>query len=290
VIDLLEAYLERLALKGASEHTVRAYRGDLLAASRALKEHDASAPGAALSRATPEQLQAWIAALKRKGSSAPTIHRKLAALHGFYRFAVKTRAIAFDPSDDLEAPKIAERLPRHLSPGEVRQLRQVLEVASTPLELADAAAVGTLYFTGLRASELLGLQLARVDLEVGELRVVGKGNRERMVPVPRELAALIRRWLAVRPPGPGTLMGRAGQPMTYKQLTASFKRVMRLAGLADRYTPHKLRHTFATRLLAKRVDITKIQRLLGHKNINTTTIYAHADVGRELRRQLDDAL
>lgn len=293
----IEAYLDRLALRGSSKHTLKAYRLDLLQAERAL--------GLQLEQANAREVESWLASLARAGAGWATIRRKQAAVRGFFGHLVRVGQLQQDPTLNLEPPKAKDRLPVYMKPDQAASLLEALDSGVEAdrqqryqREARDAAAVGTLYFTGIRASELLGLDIERVDFAAGELRVIGKGDRERVVPMPKALAVLLQRWLAVRPGDPtrGPLLVTLWPPGQHRRLGPGglarlFKSALARAGITGRYTPHKMRHTYATRLLAgRKVDITKIQKLLGHRKIDTTMIYAHADLGGDLRAAIEDAL
>lgn len=286
--DHIDTYLAKLAARGCSPLTLKAYRLDLRQAEMALDIQ--------LHQVTPDELDRHLEQLRRAGASATTIRRKQASVRGFFRYLIKADLHQVDPTVRLEPPKMKDRLPIVMRQRQVAQLLAVIAYYSTTaMELRDAAAVATLYYTGCRAAELVGLDVERVDLEAMELRLIGKGDRERVVPIHEKLAPLLAAWLKVRPgkPDAGPVFVTIRAPhrrIGYGALSKLFKKMLVRAGLSGLFTPHKLRHTYATRLLLAKVDITKIQKLLGHRKIDTTTVYAQADMGGDLRGSIDRAL
>lgn len=283
--DLIDDYLDRLKLKHFSEHTLRCYGLDLRQAQKAI--------GKPLSDATHADLEVYVAGLTRKGMKGTTVRRKQASLRGFFNHCIRVKAIAIDPTGNFEPPKVEDRLPIYLNAGQVQTLLDSLTEGSAA-ERREAAIVKCLYYTGMRAGELVGLDVEHLFLDEREMRVFGKGKKERMLPINDRLEAALSAWLEVHPTGKGPLFvslhthnRRLSYDSVYKIVKAAFAR----AGLANRkFSCHKLRHTFATRLVNGKVSIDKIQKLLGHRRIDTTTIYAHTELGSGLRSALESAL
>ena len=283
--DMIRDYLDRLKLKNFSEHTLRCYGLDLRQAEASI--------GKALATATHEELEVYIAGLARKGMKGTTVRRKQASLRGFFNHCVRQRVIGIDPTGNFEPPKVEDRLPIYLNAAQVQALLDALG-GETPADRREAAIVKALYYTGMRAGELVGLNIEDLFLDERELRVFGKGRRERMLPISDALAQAIGEWLAVHPVGKGALfvsMQNHHRRLSYDSVYKIVKAVMARAGLGNRkFSCHKLRHTFATRLINRKVSIDKIQKLLGHRRIDTTTIYAHTELGSDLRSALETAL
>jgi integrase/recombinase XerD len=283
--DLIEDYLDRLKLKNFSAHTLRCYALDL---------HQAQAGiGKELVKATHEELEAYIAGLSRKGLKGTTVRRKQASLRGFYNHCIRAKAITIDPTGNFEPPKVEDRLPIYLNASQVQSLLDVLK-DETPADKREAAILKCLYYTGMRAGELVGLNIEDVYLEDREMRVFGKGRRERSLPISEALAQALALWLEVHPIGKGPLfvsLHNHHRRLSYDSVYKIVKGVIARAGLGNRkFSCHKLRHTFATRLINRKVSIDKIQKLLGHRRIDTTTIYAHTELGSDLRSALENAL
>jgi site-specific recombinase XerD len=282
---MIRDYLDRLRLKNFSDHTLRCYGLDLRQAEASI--------GKALATASHEELELYIAGLSRKGMKGTTVRRKQASLRGFFNHCLRQKVIGVDPTGNFEPPKVEDRLPIYLNAAQVQALLDAL-TAGSPAALREAAIVKALYYTGMRAGELVGLNIEDVFLDERELRVFGKGRRERMLPISDALAQAIGEWMGVHPVGKGAVfvsLQTHHRRLSYDSVYKIVKGVMARAGLGNRkFSCHKLRHTFATRLINRKVSIDKIQKLLGHRRIDTTTIYAHTELGSDLRSALETAL
>jgi site-specific recombinase XerD len=283
--DMIQDYLERLKLKNFSDHTLRCYGLDLRQAEASI--------GKPLATASNEELEAYIAGLGRKGMKGTTVRRKQASLRGFFNHCIRAKVVTLDPTGNFEPPKVEDRLPIYLNAAQVQALLDSLKEGSAT-ERREAAIVKCLYYTGMRAGELVGLDIEDLFLEERELRVFGKGRRERMLPISDALALSLAAWLEVHPSKKGALfvsLQTHNRRLSYDSVYKIVKGVMARAGLGNRkFSCHKLRHTFATRLINRKVSIDKIQKLLGHRRIDTTTIYAHTELGSDLRSALENAL
>ena len=273
--------------RGVSPATIRAYRGDLqdFADSRGVARDWARGPDA------PTR---YLAARTRRGRPgdpglAPTsLRRRAAAIKGFYRFAFGDGLIKVDVAAHLDLPRMPRLLPETLTVAEVERLIEASgpDDAAGPA-LRDRALVELLYAAGLRVSEALGLDREDLSLEGGFVRVIGKGDKERLVPVGDVALAVLARWIdgpraalladhhveAVR--GGPLFIGDRGRRLARQQAWAAVKRAAHGAGLADRVSPHTLRHSFATHLLEGGADLRIVQELLGHASISTTQLYTH---------------
>ncbi len=286
--EAIEAFgLFLRAERGGSEHTRRAYLSDLrqLAAARG----EASDPA----RVSPEQIRSHLASLHRSRHPS-TLARKLASIRAFYRYLMREGHCRLDPSAGIPSPRAAERVPRPLGVDDCEALMECAEPrsseeASTPVELRDRALVELLYGSGLRVSEASSLDVRDVDLQRGDLRVLGKGSKERVVPLPGAAREALSAWLAGRR-RPGVLaephfvsLGRrAGAARRHgpRDIRRVLARRARRAGLAERVHPHRLRHSYATHLLDMGADLREIQELLGHASLSTTEKYTAVSAGR----------
>ena len=282
VLDFL-AHLE--LERGLARNTLEAYRSDLLAFGRHLAERGRE-PETASSRDVADYLAELASGGDGRPASAATVRRRSACLRSFYRHLRREGVRESDPTAAIAAPKRPAKLPDVLSRDEVREL--LAQPASTdPAALRDRALLETLYASGLRASEVTSLELSDLDLEAGVLRARGKGSKERIVPVGRAARAALRAYLERgRPklagqsaPSQVFLNGR-GAPLSRQGLHGIVTRYARAAGLGGRLTPHTLRHTFATHLLAGGCDLRSLQEMLGHADVSTTQIYTHLTTGR----------
>jgi integrase/recombinase XerD len=273
-----------LALSTArlAPRTVEAYRRDLSAFAAWL--------GASPARATPAELADYVAQLRADGLAATTIARRAAALRSFYRHQVLLGARPDNPAAELELPRRRRALPRTLSPGEAERLIEAA-AGTTPRLLRDRALVELLYGAGLRVSEAVGLERASVDLEKRLVRCVGKGSKERVVPIGREAAEALRRYLARGRPyldkrhRPELFLNAKGGGLTRAGAFLILRRLAATAGLEPgRVHPHLLRHSFATHLLEGGADLRSVQEMLGHADLATTELYTHVSDRR--RREL----
>jgi integrase/recombinase XerD len=265
--------------KGLSENTISAYRRDLEKFSAFAAKRKLS-----LESTGPEDLVDFLAGLYRQKLESRTVARHLVTLRNFFRFAQRQELIAKDPSANLESPRIGRSLPGCLRLDEVeRLLKQPTE--DTPSGLRDRAMLEVLYSTGLRVSELTGLRVADLDMKMGCLRCIGKGDKERLVPMGRKAMKTVERYLRnARPKLMASTRGGAGTFLFVNRRGGKLSRVgvwkilstygLR-AGLRTRLTPHMLRHSFATHLLERGADLRSVQLMLGHADISTTQIYTH---------------
>jgi integrase/recombinase XerD len=276
VLDFL-AYLE--FERGLSRNTLEAYRSDLLQFGRFLEERGVDVVGTA-----GRDISDFLAALgdgNGGGASPATIHRKAACLRSFYRHLRREEIVASDPTASLSAPRRGRKLPEVLTRGEVTRLIEQPRGVE-PAQLRDRALLELMYACGLRASETIGLEVSDVDLADQLLRARGKGSKERIVPVGRSATAAVRRYLQRgRPALVGTrgetrlFVNFRGGALTRQGLYKIVRRHATSAGLADRMSPHTLRHTFATHLLAGGCDLRSVQEMLGHADVATTQLYTH---------------
>jgi integrase/recombinase XerD len=272
---VLERYLEGLAIeRGLSANTVAGYRNDLTRLGEALAKR-----GGDLLTALPPALAGHLRDLRVQGLSPRSISRALSAIRGFYENLVVLGERADDPAVNLLPPRLGRTLPKVLSEDQVDALLAAPDT-STPLGLRDRAMLELLYATGLRVSELVGLQLPQLRLDAGFLVAFGKGSKERIVPVGEAAEEWVKRWL--RDVRPQVAKGRhqavfvnyAGEPMTRMGFWKILKGYGVHAGIRD-LSPHVLRHSFATHLLEHGADLRAVQTMLGHADISTTQIYTH---------------
>ena len=241
---------------------------------------------------TRADLGKYLSSLRARGLSARSASRALSAVRGFYAFAAAHLGFAEDPTADLTNPKTGLSLPKALTEPEVEALLASPEVAE-PLGLRDRAMLELLYASGLRVSEIVGLESDRLDLESGILRVRGKGGKERLVPFGRSAARWVARYLQSARPlldrrrSPHLFLSTRGSAMTRQRFWQLIERYGRAAGIRGRLTPHSLRHSFATHLLEHGADLRALQMMLGHADISTTQIYTQVSRSR-LRRVYDE--
>jgi len=274
----ISAFLTHVRVeKGLSPNTVMAYRQDL--AKFALFAQKRKLALTAVSR---DDLVDFLAALYRQNLESKSVARNLVTLRNFFRFAQVHELVAADPSINLESPKIRRSLPGYLRLEEVDKLLQQPD-GKTPLGLRDRAMLEVLYSTGLRVSELVGLRVNDLDTKVGCVRCIGKGDKERLVPVGKKALAMVEKYLTEaraqllgKAPAVATLfLNRRGRGLSRVGVWKILSGYGRRAGFRVALTPHMLRHSFATHLLERGADLRSVQLMLGHADISTTQIYTH---------------
>ena len=265
--------------KGLASNTLSAYRTDLAKFEDFVKRRKV-----ALEAITQDHLVDFLAGLYRQKLESKTVARHLVTLRNFFRYAQVQELIAEDPTAHLESPKIRRSLPGYLRLEDVEKLLEQPD-QKTALGLRDRAMLEVLYSTGLRVSELTSLRVTDLDTKVGCVRCIGKGDKERIVPVGRKALGIVERYLRDGRPellkpgkgGAGAYLfvnrrgGRISRVGVWKILSAYGRR----AGLRQALTPHMLRHSFATHLLERGADLRSVQLMLGHSDISTTQIYTH---------------
>jgi integrase/recombinase XerD len=278
VLDFL-AYLE--FERGLSRNTLDAYRTDLLQFGRFLEAREASAL-----EASPADVSDFLQLLatgdgEKPPASPATIHRKSACLRSFYRHLRRDGLLDTDPTATLSTPRRSRKLPQVLTRGEIERLLSQPR-GTEPASLRDRALLEVMYACGLRASEAIGLELMDVDVQEGLLRARGKGSKERIVPIGQAALKALRIYLERgRPalvkgaPEAHLFVNFRGGQLTRQGLYKIVRRHAQTAGLADRMSPHTLRHTFATHLLAGGCDLRSVQEMLGHADVSTTQLYTH---------------
>lgn len=277
---LLSDFTRHLALeRGLSKNTCAAYASDLRDFVSWLAGRDALEADAAL---LDEYL--WHAK-SEKGLSPASLFRRMESLRAFYRFQAAEERVAEDPTRDFRAPRVPKRLPDALSVAEMGTLLSAPD-GGTVHGLRAKVMLELLYATGMRASEVLSLKPEYVNLAEGWLRVLGKGAKERLVPMHERAVRQLERWLKVReerwgakPHDPVVFLGRGGKGLSRAQLWRDLTALAKRAGLGREVHPHLFRHTFATHLMRGGADARSVQELLGHASLQTTQIYTHLDAG-----------
>ena len=280
-------FLAHLELeRGLSRNTLHAYQSDLAQFGRYLDAHDVSPL-----QANHSDLAGFLAELaeggeKRAPASPATLQRKAACLRSFYRHLRREELIVHDPTTDLRSPPKLMRLPKVLSREQVTELLEQPK-GGEPIALRDRALLELMYACGLRVSEAIALEVGDVDTDEGMLRARGKGSKERMVPVGSSAVGALERYLARGRPvlvgirvESSLFVNHRGARLTRQGVYKIIQSYAHSAGLAERMTPHTLRHTFATHLLAGGCDLRSLQEMLGHADLATTQIYTHLSADR----------
>lgn len=273
----IEDFIHILKQRRLSQHTLTAYASDLKLVEEFL--------GKSLLHARERELFRYMATLEHLKAS--TVRRRLIAIKRFFDYAERHGHIKEDPAGNLSAPGLPKRLPKYLSEKEVKRLLESLPYES-PEEIRNMAIIKLLYYTGMRIGEVQQLNEEHVLWEARQLLVLGKGDKERLIPISQKLMDVLEDWASVRnslpfvkSPAFFTSLGRnhRGKRISYGAMRQIVKRILTQCGLGD-YSPHKLRHTFATQLLDKGAPLEQISKLLGHSRLDTTLIYAQTEPGK----------
>jgi len=277
--ELLESFIKHLSdERNYSEHTVKAYRGDLENFRDFLLKEEKKIEDADIAT-----INAYVSTLYGKNSPA-SVERKISAIRSFFSYLVRKDIVAQNPAKLVRTPKKEKHLPVFLSVDEVFNLVDVKDPEKNPLRVRDRAVLELLYSSGLRVSELAGATLA--DLSIGEaiIRVRGKGNKERIVPVGSKALSALGEYLDIReelkPVSDRIFLNSRGRGITTRSLARIIKKYGLVSGISKNVSPHVLRHSFATHLLAGGADLRAIQEMLGHASLSTTQRYTHLSVER----------
>lgn len=281
--QLIDVYLDYLSVeRGLSVNTIAAYRRDLNFYIDFLEVNKI----AALSKTTKNDVINFMLSQKDKGISSNSISRRLTAIRGFYRFLSRERLLETDPTGQIESPKLWKRVPGTLSVKEVEALLSQPDT-KTQQGIRDRAILEALYATGMRVSEAVHLKKDNVNLDIGFLRCIGKGNKERIIPLGRKAIEYINKYLGA---ARGSFLGkrqseflflsRLGRKISRQSFWKLIRKYGREANIKTIIKPHMLRHSFATHLLEGGADLRSVQEMLGHSNISTTQIYTHINKDR----------
>ena len=265
--------------RGLSSHSIDAYERDLHRLKMYMGKH-----GIDIVHATFDDLQAFVFDVFKEIDSAKTQARLLSGIHSFYRFLLYHHYIEQDPSELLEMPRIEKKLPEVLSLEEIDAMIAQIDMSKAEGH-RNRAIIEMLYGSGLRVSELVDLRLSNIYRQEGDMRILGKGNKQRLVPISPEADKQLEYWLEdrchldIKPEAKDiAFLNHYGRQLTRAMIFTIVKRLAQLAGITKTISPHTLRHSFATHLLQNGADLRIIQQLLGHESIVTTEIYTHVDI------------
>jgi integrase/recombinase XerD len=285
--EMIDLFLDTIWMeRGLSKNTLAAYRADLTALARWLKSRDETH----LAEAERADILAFIAERAEKGARPRSTARQLSSFRRFFRYLVREGNLTDDPTSNIQMPKIGRTLPKTLTESQVEDL---LKAPNTdePLGFRDRTMLEVLYATGLRVSELINLKLSQINLEQGVVRIMGKGDRERLIPLYEDSTDWINRFVAgarleilLERQTDYLFPTRRGDRMTRQAFWHIIKRYARKAKIGKELSPHSLRHAFATHMLNNGADLRVVQMLLGHSDLSTTQIYTH--VARERLKNL----
>jgi len=275
---LLKSFLEYLSVeKGLAKNTIEAYKRDLTSYFYYLRTKNILN----INCVNTTTIVSYLLLMQKSGKASSSISRACAAIKSFYQFLFKENMIKEDPSVNLDAPKLEHRLPKVLTIQEVEKLLSQPDMTNL-LGIRDRSILELLYSTGIRVSELTSINIDNVNLEAGFLRCIGKGSKERIIPVGaitlnylRQYMSYARKQLLNGKESKILFLNRQGKTMTRQGIWKLIKKYSKQAGISKKITPHTLRHSFATHLLENGADLRAVQEMLGHADISTTQIYTH---------------
>jgi integrase/recombinase XerD len=278
----IRLFLEYLRIdKGASVHTISAYARDLN------QFEEIVSPAGSLAAITDSDIQKFLKEMKKREQKASSVSRKISALRQFYKFLIQEEVIAEDPTLFIEAPTQEKKLPKALDSASILKLLETVDQGlayegklSAALKLRDRAMVYLLYATGLRVTELITIRVSQIDIEAGYLRVIGKRNKERVVPFAPIAGEILYEYFhqarpLFLPQSEEAFLGARGEALTRQGFWKTLKKIALAAEIPHGLHPHMLRHTFATDLLKSGMNLRSLQMLLGHSDMQTTQIYTH---------------
>ncbi|HRD52883.1 MAG TPA: tyrosine-type recombinase/integrase [Flavobacteriales bacterium] len=274
---LINRYLEHLAHeRRVSAHTVAAYKADLDLFMAYLGENGTPR----IEDADGQLIRYWVMARMETGESARTVNRRLSAIRGFFRFARQVGAALADPTDLIDAPKMPKRLPEFVEEGRMEKVFAAEAISSDPKQQVELLVLELLYGTGMRLAELLGLKVGDFDGRSGTLRLLGKRNKERIVPIGQGLVERLRAHVEGRPAAIAErqrplLLKSDGKPLSRSGVQRLVRHHLGQATTQEKRSPHVLRHTFATHMLNRGADLNAVKEILGHAGLAATQVYTH---------------
>lgn len=279
-VQYLSSFIDFLRFeKRYSQHTVAAYESDLRQFFDFLTRQ--SWHEMAPDELTPGLIRSWLAYLKEQNQSARSINRKISTLKAFYRHLLRRGVVQATPMATIIAPKVRKRLPVYVEEHQMQTLLRHVEFADDWTGKTNHLICHLLYATGMRLSELVGLKTGQIDLHRRQIKVLGKGNKERLIPIGNSLAEELRIYLQQRPaylqqPAPDNLLLRAdGRPLHPRYVQAQLKKLLALVTTVEKKSPHVLRHSFGTHLMNNGADLNAVKELLGHSSLAATQVYTH---------------
>ncbi|RYG04000.1 MAG: integrase [Chitinophagaceae bacterium] len=280
--DAINGFIDYLRFeKRYSEHTVTAYQEDLLQLTEFVgKQFEELDP----LNFSSSYIRSWLAGLKEQKLTAKSINRKLSSVRSFYKYLLRIGAVVQTPLTNISAPKIAKRLPSYVEEKDMGTLMKDVEFPDTFGGMTDRLLLEIFYNTGMRLSELMNLKESQVNASGNTVRVLGKGNKERVIPVSGNLIGQIEIYIAEKrrlfgaEPGPVLLVSEKGKQLYPKYLYLVVKKYLSMITTSDKKSPHILRHSFATHLSNNGADINAVKELLGHSSLSSTQIYTHNSI------------
>lgn len=275
-------HIERI--RRYSIHTVRAYCSDIEQFIAFVSPKDTPHQDTILDKVDPDQIRSWFTFLLSEGISSKSLHRKYAALNAYYKYAVRHAQLIQNPMEQILLPKIPQRLPQFLDEQVVNDFLLSKPFANDYTAMLSYTVVATLYYTGLRRSELASLRLESLDMHERQIRVRGKGAKDRIVPINSDLYAILSDYLKVRQAlqtiDSALFISEQKKGISERQVYELVRNLLSLLGVRGKKSPHVLRHSFATHLMNQGADLNSVKDLLGHESLAATQVYTHTSLER----------
>jgi tyrosine recombinase XerC len=293
----IEMYIKTLVSRGLSVHTITAYERDLNQMSAFLVRYFESGI-IDMNKITRLFLRDFMQNLSISGRSNRTLARKATTMKNFFAYCERTKLLAKNPAENLKIPKFEKKLPKHFTENEMEALLNIPDLTSK-FGIRNKAVLELIYSCGMRISEVANCKLSQIDLSQRIIRIIGKGNKERIVPVGKKALIAVRNYIKIRDKFSSPqktsdeivqnlFLSKSGIPLTSDELREILERYIRLVAKTKGFSPHSIRHSFATHLLSNGADLRAVQEMLGHSNLSTTEVYTHLSL-RDLKKVYDQA-
>lgn len=287
----IDQFIKTQQSRGLSQHTITAYRRDLEQLHVFLKKYFSK--DVVLSDISRLYLRDFLRELSMNGRSNRTLARKVTTMINFFRYCENEQLLSKNPAASLQIPKFEKKLPKHFTEHEIEDLLDIPDLSSK-FGIRNKAILELIYSSGLRISEVSNCRINQIDLSEKQIRIIGKGRKERIVPVGRAAAKALKQYLKMRDQfvskesGEFLFLSKSGKPLIPNELREILERYILLVAKTKGYSPHSIRHSFATHLLEHGADLRAVQEMLGHSNLSTTEIYTHLSL-RDLKKVYEQA-
>jgi integrase/recombinase XerD len=290
--EAIDKYIKTLISRGLSKHTINSYEKDLLQFKEHLRKYFENNI-ILLEGISRLFIRDFLRDLSMKGRSNRTLARKATSIRNFFKFCETFDLISNNPAINLQIPKFEKKLPKHFTENEIEELLNIPDLSSK-FGIRNKAVLEIIYSSGLRISEVASVSITQLDLASNLVKVKGKGNKERIIPVGSKAVKAIKNYLAIRDQfvsrdsDESLFLSKSGKPLTPDELREILDRYIRLVAKTSGYSPHSIRHSFATHLISHGADLRAVQEMLGHSNLSTTEIYTHLSL-KDLKKVYQQA-
>jgi len=292
MLQAIDSFIKSLLARSLSPNTINSYKKDLLQLHEHLSRYFENET-VELNKISRLYLRDYLRDLSLKGRTNRTLARKATTIRNFFKFCESFELISKNPAANLQIPKFEKRLPKHFTENEIEELLNIPDLSSK-FGIRNKAILELIYSCGLRISEVASVNTTQLDLASKLIKVIGKGNKERIIPVGNKAVSAVKNYLSVREKfttenSDGSLfLSKSGKPLTPDEMREILDRYIRLVAKTRGYSPHSIRHSFATHLIANGADLRAVQEMLGHSNLSTTEIYTHLSL-KDLKKVYQQA-